>query len=1106
MKFFLQIVFFFIYAGSWAQSSVLSSGDWYKIAVTESGIYKIDRNTLDALGVPATVNPEEIRLFGNGVRGILPQENSMPRPSDLQENPILVSGDSDGSFDSDDYILFYAFGPHREVWDADGFDYGLNIYSDTAYYFLSVSGPPGKRIVAQESLTDDSAITIATFDDHIGFESDEVNIISSGRRWLGEILSGGERLSFDYFLEGLVGQVSCNMTVVNQSPQLATFEITNDRSAINSITVSSIPSGPGTTYSLKGEEETVSFTFSSSEDLALEILYEANTSDSRGYLDLFTLTFQRDLRLYGVETDFRTTSGVNEVIEYQIDNVSGATIWNVSNAENIYQQNYEIIDDKISFKSQSDEVEEFVIFSGSDFPSPFVMGTVKNQDIKDKINFDGLIVAAPAFLAEAERLAQFHLTHDGLLVQVVTPRQIYNEFSSGRQDITAIRDYARYMYENGGRLKYLLLFGDCSYDYKDRISFNTNLVPTYESRESFDPIFSYSSDDYFAFLDEDEGAWIESRSGDHTMEIGVGRLPARSVGEAEVMVDKIIYYATSPNTLGKWRNEITYVADDGDGNRHVDDAESLSILVDSSYAQYNINKLFLDAFEQESGASKDLSPQATAALKTRIKEGTFLINFLGHGNENLWTEEEIITKDEIAELTNRNKLPIFVTATCEFGRFDDPTQVSGAEELMLLETGGGIALLTTSRPVFASTNFTLNQAFHTGMYQGKKRLGDIIKETKNNGLEGAVNRNFTLLGDPMMRPAFPELQIVLEDSNNELDTLSALETISISGEVRENDVTRTDFNGRLVARVYDEAQEFETRGQEDTPYTYELRSNVIFSGEATVQNGVFDFSFIVPKNISYQFERGKISVYAWDYDSNLDADGSSRDIVVGGTAVNVEADTEPPLIEMYLNDETFQNGGVVGNSPLLIARLSDQSGITTSSIGVVEGIVLEIGDQTINLNEFYTASPDSFQEGYVVYPLVDLETGKYDVSLKVWDTHNNSTTSSISFEVTDAPRIFIFNEVAYPNPAVDYMKFYFEHDREDEDLNVDFRVFNSKGEMLHLAEYLIRNANREVEIEWDLSTSSGQRLNQGVYYYQLLIKSNFDGAAKEIAKKLVLSK
>lgn len=1093
---------------TWAQSSVLSSGTWYKVGITETGIYKIDRNTLDALGVLSSVNPQKIKVFGNGLKGILPQSNSESRPEDLIENAIFVSGESDGSFGQNDFILFYGVSPNKESWTEAGFEYEKNIYSDTAYYFLRIGGAEGKRITAKQDLAGSATSTITNFHDHIVFEEDEVNLISSGRGWYGETLTSGESQSFSHQINGLSSSIDLTLSGVSQSSESASFDIFSGTNSIGSISIASVPDGPGTTYSVKARQEVGEFTLPGNSNFNLEIEFNGNASGERGYIDFYTMTFQRNLRLYNSETHFRWTENIEEVLQYEVGNAAESTIWDVTDPTNIREQEFSISGNKALFKSQSSEVEEFVVFAGSDFPTPFVFGSVSNQNLRGNASFDAIIVTHPGFEAEANQLAQFHQTHDGLNIKVATTTEVYNEFSSGRQDVSAIRDYAKYVYDNGGQLKYLLLLGDCSYDFKDRITDNTNYVPTYESRESFHPIFSYSSDDYFGFLENDEGEWIESLAGDHTMEIGVGRLPAKSKEEAKAMVDKIIYYSTSPNTLGKWRSEVTYVGDDGDGNIHARHVEELSELIDTTYAQYNINKVLLDAFVQEASGSSEKSPQASAALKTRIKNGTFSVNFIGHGNERLWMEEEILTRPDIDQLTNRNKLPIFVTATCEFGRYDDPIRVSGAEELLLSEQGGGIALLTTSRPVFASTNFSLNQAFHENIFRKESnqnlRLGDVIRLTKNEGLEGPVNRNFTLLGDPMMMPAFPKLDIVINEVGIELDTLSALEEVTFTGQIEESGSIRTDFNGRLIVAIYDVEQNFKTRGQESAPYTYKLRSNALFRGEVTVTEGEFAFTFIVPKNISYQYKKGKMSLYAWDEDNNIDAGGSSREFVIGGTSPNLRQDNTGPIITAFMNNESFSNGDVIGDSPLFIANLNDESGITTTRSGVVQGITLTIDGETFNLNDFYTAEADSYQRGTVVYPLQNLEAGHYSAILKVWDTHNNASEASIDFTVTDEPVLFVYNPVTYPNPVRNTTTFSFDHDREDEDLYVTMLIYSSGGDVVSRQELLYENSQRNVEIPWNVQTDSGERLIQGIYFARLIIQSRLDGAMKEITQKLVI--
>ncbi len=1101
------LTFFCSLSISFAQISVLSSGNWHKIGVTQPGMYKLDRAGLTNMGINVdALDPRTIKIYGNGIEGRLPQVNNENRPSDLLENAILVNGESDGSFDVMDYVLFYAFGPDMDRWITTGLQYEKNIYSDTAYYFVSTGGEEGKRIAEKGNL-EGASTQIDRYDDHLAFEEDLTNILHSGRGWYGQLFSTSETMNHMHTIDGIASDIRFILSGVSQSHTTGTFSAFNNGALLGTVTINAIPSGPGAIYGIKGRQVADTFLVPQTGKLNLQISFRTNAVSGYGFLDFYLMFFKRNLQLYGNQTNFRTIENTGLMLEYKIGNASNTTIWNITDPSNVQNQVFVSSGSSASFKSQSSSVEEFVIFTGQDFPAPEFFGTVQNQNLRGETQLDGVIITKGTFYDEAERLAQFHREHGGLRIKVVTSFQVYNEFSSGRQDISAIRDYAKHLYDQGD-LKYLLLFGDCSFDYKNREINNTNFVPTYESRDSFSPIFSHSSDDYFGFLEESEGEWVENKMGDHTLEVGIGRLPVRTNREARSMVDKIIHYSTDPATLGKWRNEIAYLGDDGDGNVHAQHVEELSELVDTTYQQYIIKKILLDAFTQEKQASFERSPETTDALLTTVKNGVLIITYIGHGNERLWTEEQILTKSLIRDLTNKDRLPIFITATCEFGRYDDPGRTSGAEELLLSSNGGAIALLTTSRPVFANTNFDLNKAFHMNIFRKAdgqfQRLGDIIRNTKNEGLAGPINRNFTLLGDPMMIPAYPRASIVINELSSDIKTLSALQRITFTGEIQEDGNLIQHFNGRLVASIFDIEQSFQTKGQESVPYIYTTRNNALFRGEASVSQGRFSFSFIVPKNISYKFKQGKMSLYAWDENNNQDAAGSSVSFVMGGTNTNAPEDISPPEVNMYLNHESFRNGQTVGSSPLLIAHITDENGITTTSDGVIHGITLELNNKIFNLNEFYTTDLDSYTSGSVIYPIQNLAPGNYAAILKVLDTYSNATETRVNFVVSDKAFLSIFNELNYPNPARSMTTFSFEHDREEEDLSIQLLVYSSRGELVNKSQYLIENSERQIQIPWQPRTNSGQLLQQGIYFYRLIIQSNLDGASKEITNKIVI--
>ena len=1090
--------------------SVLSSGDWYKVGVTETGIYKLDRNFLNDLGLNVnSIDPRTLKVYGNGGGGMLPQSNEDVRAFDLVENSILASGESDGSFDANDYFLFYGRSPHHIEWTATGLEYEKNLYADTTYYFITVDGADGSRI-SNESGEVAQPQKIIFCDDAVIHEIDAKKLVRSGRDWFGEELSTGTVLStsFNFQLDNIESHEMAEFAAMAQSEGDCSLGMTINGVEIGSIDLASVPLEQGTsTYAIKGRESSGAFDLSgNSDNIEVTFNFTPNGVTSIAYLDWFSLTVKRSLTLENGLLFFRSMESLdNPVSSFQIKNAgSDVQIWDVTNPTSVLGLDFEITGNDAVLSVATDMLREFVAFSGADFSNPVNFGNVPNQSIKSTTAIDGIIVTPSEFLAQANRLASFHRTHDNLAISVVTVREVFNEFSSGMPDVSAIRDFAKYVYDTGGQLKYLLLFGDGSYDPKDRLSNNTNFVPIYESRNSLHPIFSHSSDDYFGFFDSDEGDWLENSEGDHTLEIGIGRLPIKTNDEAEVVVDKIIRYGTSNLTLGKWRTKVLYIADDGDGNIHARHAEDLAEIIDKT-SGFNINKIYLDAFDQEITSNGERSFETTRAIMDAIEKGAFLVNYIGHGGEKQWAQEKVITNSEINELTNFQKLPIFVTATCEFGRYDDPLQVSGAERLLLSDRGA-IALLTTTRPVFASTNFILNKAYHeiisTIASDRNFRLGDIIRETKNNSLVGAVNRNFALLGDPMMRPVYPTYDVILNQFQGvRLDTLSALEKIKFSGQIMNDVQLVSDFKGRLDIVLFDIPTEKITKGQQNSPFLYSEQDNALFRGQVTVSSGQFSGEFVVPKNISYQNQIGKLSFYGWDESSGMDATGVSRNFVLGGTDLIASEDTSAPSLEVYLNEPTFKNGSTVGSGALLVAKFSDENGMNISYTGFDRGITLNLNGEVIELNDFYTSDIDDFTKGTVLYPLLGLEPGRYTALIKGSDTYNNSVEKVVEFVVSDQPILQTFNFINYPNPASTFTNFTFDHDREGEPLNVEVILYAMNGNQVSSKKEQIDFSNRSVMIRMGFDE---RIIYDGLYVYRIIIRSSVDGATEELVGRMIV--
>ena len=1122
-----------IYRKSDPFESVLATGEWYKIALTESGVYKIDYSFLEGLGInPASIDPRNLRIFGNGGY-LLPQKNDEPVPEDLEENSVLVIGEEDGQFNQNDYLLFYGLSPHKlelkEGSEGHYVHYVNNIYSDTTFYFLNISDIPGKRITHKEDLGDDYPI-IKTFDQLLKYELDQLSILKSGREWYGEKYDLKTIYDYEFETPGLTENEELKIisSVMAASYNPSYFEL-----EVNGFTVGQQEMDviPETRYGIKGKTRTDTFSISTgifpgtTDKLDLKMRYVKSSSNdlSAGYLDFFNIWCIRDLGIYETQTYFQSVESLdNPISTFSIaDDGSDYTIWEVTDPFNPLNQRFSTGNGRSQFGTETTQLKKFIIFSEDNLLLPLPAGKVANQDLHGRATSEFIIITHPDFSMSAERLKN-HREQRGISTEVVTTTQVYNEFSSGALDISAIRNFIKFRYDNAGgsnTLKYVLLLGRGSYDYKDRIEGNTNLIPIYESRNSLHPIYSYSSDDYFGFMDDGEGEWEESFLGDEVMDISVGRIPVVNSFEASDVINKIIIYESDPRCYGPWRNSIHFVADDGDGTdgiRHSNDAEKLSVMVDTAYSNFNIGKIYVDAYPQIIEPNNQESPEARKAVDDAIKSGTLIMNFTGHGNEFQWTSEKILDNSMVTRWENLYQLPFLVTATCEYGRHDDPVLRSGAEYAMINKRGGVVGLVTTSRPVFASTNYILNRSFYGQVFrkvEGKyQTIGEVFMNTKNESLNGSVNRNFSLLGDPSMKLAYPDQDVVIEEINEipidtQIDTLKALKNVTVSGRIFNTDQSHlSDFNGILTATVYDKKEQVQTLGTEDPVMNYDIQKNLIFKGDVSVINGSYEFQFVVSKNISYEIGDGKISLYAVTHNGDLDAAGSNIDIPVGGNSDDYVLDELAPEIEMYLEDTTFTDGELTSDHPMLIAHLFDESGINITQSEISEGIVANMDDEVnYTLNNFYKADIDDFRSGTLKYQFTELEEGQHFITLRVWDTYNNMAEEYLEFIVGESHELVIKNLLNYPNPFRHETTFSFEHNRSGEDLEVTIQIYSRNGSLVRVIEGETVNSDFRVnDITWDGRGGSGKKLESGIYIYRVYVRSLVDGAKNEDFKKLVI--
>ncbi len=894
--------------------SVLQQGVWVKIGVTSSGVYRLDQASLARLEPAfATADPSRIRLYGNG-GATLPQPNASPRPADLIENAVLITGDADGRFDAGDAVLFFGQSPHVVRYDSltRRFTHQINPYADTTFYFVTIGLAGGRRIGSRLPGSLGATPAITTFDDYQFHENDRLKVqsVRSGREWFGEymVIDTTQMVPFD--MPGLVANTPLRVTA---SAMAGAVVPTQFRLRVNGQVAGTLamPAISGYEYDYQGVVRTDTFLVKPTQPettVQLALTFRNNGQRSaQGYLNFLAVQARRELRQYEQPTWLRRLAAGQVAVRQA---TASLRAWDITNPLAPVEQTY-VRSSAQEATWKGDQPADYFLFTDARLLNPASLVRIANQNLRGQAAPNLVIVTPPRWGDQAERLARFRREHDNLTVLVVTTAQVYNEFGSGQPDPTAIRDMVRYFYQKQpATLRYVLLFGDATFDYRNigkQISpvQLASMVPVYESRESLHPVLSYSSDDYYGFMDAREGEWHEVGSDDHRMEVGVGRLPVTSPEEAQTVVDKLIRYASDPTVAGDWQTRVMFVADDGDYNIHQRDANQMAVSVEESAPAYRPERLFLGDIAQEITTGGQKAPLVNQRINRAVADGRLIINYSGHGGILGLADEQVVTVEDIRSWKNR-RLPLFVTATCQFGRYDDPTTTSGAELMLLSRAGGAIGLLTTTRPVYANTNLLLNDAFYKAVFapvNGQMpRLGDVMRLTKNNSLSGPVNRNFALLGDPSMQLAYPKAQITLTRVNglvvkeNRIDTLRGLQTVELSGEVQQQGQRVPDFSGTLRLTLYDKATTSTTLGAEvDSPkMSYQTFSNSIFTGQVPVQEGRFTLRFTMPKDIDYTVGRAKLYLYAVRADSLADALGSYDSLRIGGSVLVDSLDNQPP--------------------------------------------------------------------------------------------------------------------------------------------------------------------------------------------------------------------
>lgn len=1109
----------------YTSQSLLSSGKWHKIQVDTTGIYKITYAELRNLGFN---DPEQVSIHGYG--GWPLDENF--------NNAYIDDLPATAVWRGSDYLLFYGRGPVKWEYDSVStyFAHTYNPYSTYGCYFITdATGAKNMEKVASAS---GAVLSIDTYDDYVIHKRELVSLNLSGRELLGESFTSTTSQDVRTFrLPGIVnetGKVRARFVArPTSSGGAGTVSLSINKALIATATVRVISGLTAEIPFIVGNEAVIQTDWSTTkeETSGINVSY-SKAGDANARLDFVSLQMKRTLQPYDNYTFFRSIASINNATRFTIRNATTQTVvFDVTDPLNPTVMETTLNGSELTFSIPAGDLREFVIVqTNQTFPVPEFAGEVSNQNLHALPQTDMVIISPGGFRSQADRLAAVHREKDNLSVTVVDPEEIYNEFSSGTPDATAYRRFMKMFYDRRSSEtnapKYLLLFGDGFYDNrfittegKQIRDLQKIMLLTYQTQESLTSA-SYVVDNYFGILGDTTG-----EIGTHPLHLGVGRIPVRTLAEATQVVDKLLSYMNNEGA-GAWKNNVCFIADDGSSsdsfnNIHMSQADQLATMIEADHPEYLVNKIYFDAYKKSTNGNS--YPDVNTLVQSSLKNGTSILNYTGHGGTTGLSDEKVITQ---ADITNYDyeHLPLWITATCDFTRFD--ALATSAGEDVLLSKSAGIGLLTTTRVAFTNTNAVINQGFIHFLFEqnenGYLRLGDVLKNTVDsatNTLSSTLHpriAGFALIGDPALRLNYPEYKIQVTAINGETIsgdtiTIGALERVTVEGEIYQPDGNlATNFNGMVYPTVLDSQAEITTLDNNNTgtAFTYKDYSGTIFMGNESIENGKFSFTFTVPKDIAYSGDEGKMVLYAYDETNTLEANGSFKQFKVGGTGGDIDGDTEGPEIRaIYLNDSTFVPGDKVNSTPFFMARVWDESGVNIIGNSVGHDIMLIIdndANKSYNLNGYYETIPGSGGEGIIKFLIPELETGIHTAEFKIWDVYNNPTTYTFDFEVVAGLKPVLAQIIATPVPARENVTFHIYHNRPESTLDITVMVYDMTGK-LHWKheEKGSSDYSKPYTVTWDLSNNQGSRLRPGVYIYRAAISSDNSKEATD-AKKLII--
>ncbi|PZX59252.1 peptidase C25-like protein [Algoriphagus ratkowskyi] len=1076
LLFFLLFCFLLIESASGQNS-------FFKFKIQEEGIYKISASNAQMLGINSL---SEVAVYG--YPGMLPQV-LQPENLVLQEIPGL---EKDGN------LYFYLSAPSSYEYNKDSIAYHPNQYADSISFLIGVSRQ-ARRITTIGGQPGE--LPPATLYQWNWLKEDQNNILNSGRAWYSRAVAPGVTRGYSFPLET---EINAEWKIVGKvmgrsSAAAKIFMAVDDLN----ISESSIDGIPNSTYAIKGQEVLLNESFSPAGNKVdrLRISFQASNPNDAGYFEYLGI---------GVPHSSNSLKegvySLNQKSSILLAPLAGLSAWEVSDY---------YVPKAIDFNSGSElSGQKFIVFNEKHIKEISQLKPA-NLSLRTQSVWPDFLLIAPRLLSNSAEKLSLHKVGMGIYSEVAYLDEIYDAFGYGNSDLNAIRNFLAWHYHKGAKLKNVLILGKGTFDYKSKLGGRPNLVPIYTSRNSLNPLTTYSSDDYFTLLEFGQGEWEESRSGDELMKIGVGRLPVINAQEAKLVVDKIIDYESNPKT-GDWKKTVTFFADDGDNNIHLRDSEAHASFLTKNHKEYKQEKLYLDRFEQEKTGERQSSAQAKSALEETLERGTLLLNYIGHGNETTLTAEEVFLTSDIPNWAKQKQLALWVTATCEFGRHDSPYLRSAAEELLIAPNKGAIGLLTTGRPVFSSVNFSLNEAFIAEVFRLENEfaqdLGSIFRNTKNKSQNGSLNRNFSLLADPSMRLATPTFKIEFTsftdpENQNPLDTLSALQEVTFEALVinPSSGGIAANFNGNYTIELHDKPAKSKTLGDENTVVEFQEEKILLFRGTGTITSGLIKGKLIIPKNIDLEYGDGSIRILGESQAQAWEAFGFDS-AIIGGISSNFPKDREGPKIRVVFGGKESPPYIFPSTSIRMKATFSDTSGVNISGLIPAENLTVQINQNTPNqLNKIYIAENNTFTSGIVDTRLVGLKEGKNLVTVRAWDNLGNESVLSQEIIVRGSDEIQILHHKTYPNPTQIESHFELEHNRPGENLMLTLAVYQTDGKILYSEDKRLVKADTQiVDLSWFFLQRQTKYPAKGTYIYKLTLQSELDNSTDSVSGLIMI--